>query len=152
MFWKTKMTPLSRLYNEKNFYNEFVKDLRKAKRRIIIESPFITTKRFQYMYPLLQKAAKRQVEIIINTRSPQEHDLSMKVQALECIALFQKNGAAVLYTNGLHRKLAIIDDIVWEGSLNILSQTNSCEIMRRTKSSEYAEQLIKFTKMSKWYN
>lgn len=152
MFWKTKTTPLSRLYNEKTFYEEFVKDLRNAKLRIIIESPFITAKRFRFMYPMLQKATKRQVKITVNTRNPLEHNSLMRTQSIESISLLQDAGITALYTTGLHRKLAIIDDIVWEGSLNILSQTNSCEMMRRTKSPEYANQLIKFIKMSGWYN
>ena len=48
-----------------------------------------------------------------------------------------------------HRKLAIIDgQILWEGSLNILSQVLSREIMRRTNSIELAHQMIQFTKIN----
>lgn len=152
MFWRTKIVTQSRLYDEKTFYQRFANDLSKAKRRVIIESPFITTKRFNFIYPSLSKVAKRKVKIIINTRDPIEHSQLMRIQAFECVEILQNIGITVLYTSRLHRKVAIIDDATWEGSLNILSQANSCEIMRRTKSSEYASNLIKFIKMSKWYN
>ena len=56
----------------------------------------------------------------------------------------------VLYTVKHHRKLAIIDEeILWEGSLNILSQGDSCEIMRRTFSDSLALQMLHFTKLDK---
>lgn len=57
----------------------------------------------------------------------------------------QEKDVLVLYTGKLHRKLAIIDnEIMWEGSLNILSQNDSCEIMRRIVSDVLARQTIEF--------
>lgn len=152
MFLRNNIHPKSQLFNENTFYAVFTKDLKRAKQRIIIESPFITAKRFAVIYPLLQKATKHRVRVIINTRDPVEHEMFMQNQALECVSLSHDIGAEVLYTSGLHRKIAIIDNTTWEGSLNVLSQSNSCEIMRRTESPKYARRLIKFCKMSKWYN
>ncbi len=53
----------------------------------------------------------------------------------------------------LHRKLAVIDaNIVWEGSLNILSQARSAEFMRRIVSFEIASQTLKIVLNGKgWY-
>lgn len=152
MFRMDKTAVVSHIFNEQTFYEAFKKDLRKAKHRIIIESPFITTRRFLAIYPLLKRASKHGVAVVINTRDPARHYAYMRYQAQECVSLLQDIGISILYTVGLHRKLAIIDDIAWEGSLNILSQSNSCEIMRRTKSSEYTKALLKFLKLSKWYN
>jgi len=50
-----------------------------------------------------------------------------------------------------HRKLAILDrKILWEGSLNILSQTHSREIMRRIDSSKLTGEMFKFLKLERW--
>lgn len=50
-----------------------------------------------------------------------------------------------------HRKLAIIDGtIAWNGSLNILSQHDSCEIMWRVASKGIADQLLGFIKLTKY--
>lgn len=63
----------------------------------------------------------------------------------------QDLGIEVLVTGGHHRKLAIIDDnVLWEGSLNILSQNDSCEVMRRIKSDVAANEMIRFTGIRKW--
>lgn len=151
MFRRTSTMPATQLYDQNNFYRAFEKDLRTARRRIIIESPFITKCRFYYILPLLEQAMHRGIAVVINTRWPDEHKSPMSEQAQECIGMLQQLGAKVLYTSGLHRKLAILDDTTWEGSLNILSQADSCEIMRRTQSLEYSEQLVRFTRMTRWY-
>ena len=103
------------------------------------------------LMPILTKLRKRGVHIVINTREPSEHDFEYQMQAEEAIAMMQDIGICVLYTVKHHRKLAIIDrSTFWEGSLNILSYYDSCEIMRRTVSSEETEILINFIGMQKY--
>lgn len=152
MFRRSPSISTSHLYDQTDFYAAFERDLRSARRRIVIESPFITERRFYSILPLIERAIHRDVVVTINTRNPDEHEPMMHDQALDCISTLQDLGVSVIYTGALHRKIAIIDDVVWEGSLNILSQSDSCEIMRRTESPEYARQLVHFTKMAKWYN
>lgn len=152
MFRCNILMPTSRLFDQTSFYRQYEKDLRSARQRIIIESPFITNHRFYTLLPLLERAMRHDIRVVVNTRNPHEHELWMQKQARDCIATLQELDARVLYTATLHRKIAIVDDVAWEGSLNILSQSDSCEIMRRTESSEYVGDLIKFTKMSRWYN
>ncbi len=142
----------SRLYNEQTFYKAFEYDLRSATRRVIIESPFITTKRVGVLLPVLQRLRKRGVNITINTRNPLEHDDFLQIQAREGIGQLQDLGITILFTGSHHRKIAIIDShILWEGSLNILSQGDSCELMRRIDSPMLVEQMIRFVKLTKWY-
>ena len=101
--------------------------------------------------PILSKLRRRGVEVVINTRNPIEHDDEYRLQAEQSIEMLQALGVQVLYTVRHHRKLAIIDhSIIWEGSLNILSYYNSCEIMRRTASAQDAERLIKFIGLQKY--
>ncbi|MGK2896334.1 MAG: phospholipase D-like domain-containing protein [Candidatus Saccharimonadales bacterium] len=143
----------SQLYDEKTFYGAFLRDARKARTTIIIESPFITLRRFDVLYPAIELAIRRGVRIVINTRPPESHESPMSEQAFNSINAMQELGVEVIYTVNLHRKIAIIDDsILWEGSLNILSQSNSCEMMRRTQSADTVQQMIRFTKLSRWYN
>lgn len=151
--YPTLSSVCSQLYDEKTFYDAFLLDVREAQSTVIIESPFITLRRFDILYPIIASAVRRHVRVVINTRPPEDHDLPMSEQASDSISIIQGLGAEVIYTVNLHRKLAIIDsDILWEGSLNILSQNNSCEIMRRTQSIQSVQQMIRFTKLSRWYN
>jgi hypothetical protein len=62
----------------------------------------------------------------------------------------QELGVKVLYTVKHHRKLAVVDDVLWEGSLNILSQNDSCEIMRRIVSVLLTEEMLRFTGANKY--
>lgn len=140
----------SRLFDQDNFYDAFLNDLARAKREVVIESPFISFRRLNYLLPVFRKLAQRKVRIVINTK-PSEEQADYGVQAAECIAMLQKLGVEVLITGGHHRKLAIIDrQILYEGSLNILSQNDSCEVMRRVLSDQFAMQMIDFIGISKF--
>ena len=141
----------SKLYDQDSFYPAFLKDLRSCHHELIIESPFITTKRTNALLPYLRSLQDRGVAIVINTKDPREHDLHMEAEARLSIGLLQTVGAQILYTGGHHRKLAIIDrHILYEGSLNLLSQNDSCEVMRRIESEEIAQQMIKFTRLNRF--
>jgi len=138
----------STLFDNNTFYKAFEHDLRRARQSVIIESPFITRRRMEQLLPLLTKLRHKSVRIVVNTRNPDEHNEEYAIQAEDAVAAMQDIGIKVLYTVKHHRKLAIIDEeILWEGSLNILSQGDSCEVMRRTVSSSLAWQMICFTKL-----
>lgn len=143
----------SRLFDHNDFYPAFVRDLGNCTKEIIIESPFITRKRMAHLLPTLRRLRARGVKVVINTRHPHEHDDFYMAQAFKAIAQLQSLGILVLYTGGHHRKLAVLDRaIVWEGSLNILSQSNSCEIMRKITSRTLAEQMIQFLRLDEYLN
>ncbi|MFZ2836363.1 MAG: phospholipase D-like domain-containing protein [Candidatus Saccharimonadales bacterium] len=141
----------SQLYDQTNFYDAFMRDLRRAHSRVIIESPFITEKRMMTLLPILRQLRKRDVRIIVNTKPFEEHELVYRNQAVWVVGVMQELGIEVLMTGGHHRKLAVIDDdILWEGSLNILSQNDSCELMRRIRSAELVDEIVRFTGIKKW--
>lgn len=139
------------LFDQDTFYDQFTKDLRHARNEVIIESPFITQKRMQYLLPLISRVRKRGVRVIINTRNPIEHDGDYQRQAQIAVDNLQDIGVTVLYTAGHHRKLAVVDrSIIYEGSLNILSYSDSCEIMRKMVSNELATELCEFINIDRY--
>lgn len=144
----------SSLYNEKTFYPAFLKDLADCQHEVLIESPFMTNRRLSLLLPTLQRLKDRKVRITINTRDPQTHDDEyMHMEAANAVSALQHIGVHVLYTSNHHRKLTIVDrHILYEGSLNILSQNNSCEVMRRIKSTQLAWQMVHFTGIDKYLN
>jgi phosphatidylserine/phosphatidylglycerophosphate/cardiolipin synthase-like enzyme len=138
------------LFDNNTFYRAFERDLRRARQSVIIESPFITRRRMEHLLPLLMKLRRKGVRIVVNTRNPEEHNEEYAIQAEDAVVAMQDIGIIVLYTVKHHRKLTIIDEeILWEGSLNILSQGDSCEIMRRTVSDSLAWQMLHFIKLDK---
>jgi phosphatidylserine/phosphatidylglycerophosphate/cardiolipin synthase-like enzyme len=135
----------SKLYDEKTFYPAFIKDMNNCGSELIIESPFITRRHLQYLLPTLQKLKARGVRIIINTKDPRELDEERRNNAYRALSTLQHKGIQVIYTRGHHRKLAVIDrSILYEGSLNILSQSRSSEIMRRTESVRLGWEMARF--------
>jgi phosphatidylserine/phosphatidylglycerophosphate/cardiolipin synthase-like enzyme len=116
----------SKLYDDKTFYPAFIKDLNNSGSELIIESPFITRRRLNNLLPTLQILKARKVRIIINTKDPHELDEDRREEAYRTVASLQHKGIQVIYTHSHHRKIAIIDrSILYEGSLNILSQNRS---------------------------
>ncbi len=136
----------STLFNEDTFYKAFEKDLRRCRNELIIESAFMTCRRVSQLLPTLKLLKKNRVRVVVNTRNPEEHDKHMCVEARKSLALLLEAGIQVIFSESLHRKTAIVDrNVLWEGSLNILSQNDSLEVMRRTESTKLAWQMVKFS-------
>jgi phosphatidylserine/phosphatidylglycerophosphate/cardiolipin synthase-like enzyme len=141
----------SKLFDDKTFYPAFIEDLNNCGSELIIESPFITRRRLSSLLPTLQKLKERKVRIIINTKDPRELDEVRRDEAYRTVASLQYKGIQIVYTHGHHRKLAIIDrNILYEGSLNILSQNRSTEIMRRTESVQLSWRMARFVGMDRF--
>lgn len=136
----------SSLFDEKTFYAQFTKDLLLCSEEIIIESPYITTERMKLFRPLFKQAVDKGIKIYVITRSPEDHEGEYIYQAEKEIAYFEEIGIQPLLCIGNHhRKLAILDrSILYEGSLNILSQKHSREIMRRIDDKETALEMFEF--------
>jgi hypothetical protein len=139
----------STLYDEKTFYNQFINDLLYCQREVLIESPFITSVRMKMLYPILEDLINRRINIVVVTRDPREHIGIYREQSEYEIQRFERLGIQPLLCEGNHhRKLAIIDrKLLWEGSLNILSQIHSREIMRRIDSKQITMEMFHFLKL-----
>ncbi len=144
----------TKLYDESNFYQAFLKDLYKCGTELLIESPFVTSRRVATLLPALQKLKSRRVKVALFTRDPfASDDEKSRTDALKAISQLQRIGVQVVLSDGLHRKIAILDrKILYEGSLNIMSQSNSSEVMRRFDSVKACWQMIAFTKLDKILN
>jgi hypothetical protein len=104
------------------------------------------------LFPVFKDLISRKIVIYVVTRDPNEYeDEFMRDQATNEILRCNELGVQlILQTDHHHRKLAIIDrNILWEGSLNILSFSNSQEIMRRIEDRETTAKMINFLKLQK---
>lgn len=142
----------STLYDEITFYSVFLRDLEACKEEVFIESPFITQRRAQQLIPIFNRLLTKGVKIYVMTRDPKEHEENMEYQSEDVIKTFEVMGVQVLLCVGNHhRKLAILDrKILYEGSLNILSQSKSREIMRRIENRELTEEMFKFLNLGRF--
>jgi hypothetical protein len=153
MFFWQKRDFNSKLFTQNDFYKHFTHDLIECKNEVIIESPYMTSSRLELLYPVFNKLIGKKVRLHIITRDPVDHDDEyMRDQATNEMLYCMELGINIVLLKGYHhRKIAILDrNVVWEGSLNILSYSNSQEIMRRIESKESANQMFSFLKLGKF--
>ena len=103
------------------------------------------------LMPVIEQIVHRGVTVHVLTWDPQEDTNMMADEAEAVIERFEAIGVHELLCRGNdHRKLAIINrNLLWEGSLNILSQTESREIMRRINDRKTVIQMLQFLKFEK---
>ena len=143
---KSNERPISDLHNEKTFYRAFTNDLLSAKKEVIIHSPFVSKFRTNFYKPIIEKLRNRNVEILIFTRPIEEYDNIIQPQISCALKRYEEMGVCIFYPGRyIHQKVAIIDrEILWEGSLNILSHRASQEMMRRTVGENSAMQVVHY--------
>jgi len=139
------------LFNERTFYPAFVRDMLTAKKEIIIYSPFVTKFRSEFFKRTLNELRKKNIPVFIFTRPLEEHEYFVRAEIACALKDYEESGAQITYLPGyVHEKLAIIDrEILWEGSLNILSQRESREIMRRISDEISAKETMSYLGLNK---
>lgn len=141
-----------KILTEETFFNPFERDVQNAKIDIIVVSPFLAEWRTSSLLSLLQKKLTDGIKVLVITKPLNEQN----VKTGEVADQMLKNASIdVQYQSRLHEKIAIIDkQIVYSGSLNILSHSNTSEVMVRLNSQKFAEEigsLIGFSNSTKSY-
>ena len=126
------------------FLTKLKSDIQLAKKKIIIYSPFMTEKAISPLLPFLKDSVNRGCLIVVITKTIDEVS-DTKTQKQECELQLIRTGIQVIHKKGMHEKIIIIDDdIVWIGSLNVLSFGGTtkevmCKIISEEGAREFAE-------------
>jgi len=144
-------SPLN-MFDQTDFYDAFIEDLKKAKSRIVIFSPFVSKKRVTDLLPAFEEILEKNVPIYVVTRNP-EYRGSYRTETVESLRDLARIGVTVIPAKELdidykfqkfHYKVAVIDNsVVYYGSLNILSQFDSSESMMAFRSKKTVAQLAR---------
>jgi len=130
------------LYTERNFWAQFLQDIKRVKQRLIILSPFVSIRRSGMFMDYFTAVIERGVEIRVYTRPINQQVSEMASQSEIVVRQFRSIGVNVIERRNMHQKVAIIDnDVAWEGSLNILSHRDSGEQMRRFTGQSTIEEI-----------
>ena len=130
------------LYTERNFWAQFLQDIKRVKQRLIILSPFVSIRRSGMFMDYFKATMERGVEIRVYTRPVNQQVSEMASQSGTVVGQFRSIGVKVIERRNMHQKVAIIDnDVAWEGSLNILSHRDSGEQMRRFTGQSTIEEI-----------
>lgn len=127
-------------YTGNGFYSAFQKDLKNAKEKVLIASPFTMSSATNRWTTILRDLVAKKVEVTVMTKP-----LSEKNNAEESEVIHKELTAFIKELREIpkmHEKLAIFDDLtVWLGSLNILSHHKASEIMVRIESPDFAKSI-----------
>ncbi|MEG0048877.1 MAG: DEAD/DEAH box helicase family protein [Clostridia bacterium] len=130
------------IYDQNTFQPRFLFDLNKARKSIVIVSPYITMKRVRWLEECFHQAIERRVSITVITRpagSFQGHSGEAVSAAIQYVT---HAGINVRCREAIHQKYAIVDDVlVWYGSINLLSFGASQESIMRLASGSIARAL-----------
>lgn len=127
------------------FLSKLKCDIRAAKKRIIIYSPFMTEKAVSPLLPYLKDSFNKGCSIIVITKTIDEVSPGLQSQKRKCEMELTQSGIHVIHKKWMHEKVIIIDDdIVWIGSLNVLSFGGTtkevmCKIISKEGAKEFAE-------------
>ncbi len=122
------------VFNESNFYQTFLDDVRNAKALVVLQSPFITHKRWTQLSSDFRSCVDRHVCICVFVQ-----DQGDSAEFQNCLLHLRNAGVHVNVRHSIHEKVAVIDErVLWDGSLNVLSHRNTRERMSRIVSREMA--------------
>ncbi len=140
------------ILDQNNFYTAFEYDIRRAKNRIVIHSPFVGMNRSKKLMDIFKDVIANGVNIYAIIQNPK---IRNDVRVNNVIEELRSIGVSIIIGQPnvglhykLHEKFALIDDFVfYYGSLNILSQWDSSETMVAYRSQKIIAQLVKHFKI-----
>ncbi|XHH07618.1 MAG: AAA domain-containing protein [Candidatus Bathyarchaeia archaeon] len=133
------------IYDQTNFYETFLEDMKKAKSRIVIFSPFVSRKRVESLLADFQTVSQKGIPIYVITRKTPKNDVIDDLIGKNVKVIFASKGLGFEEFDKFHFKLALVDSsVVYYGSLNILAQLESAESMMAFRTKKTVNALIRY--------
>ena len=134
------------IFDQETFFLIYEQDLREANSEIVISSPGLNTTRVKAFLDGVKDVQEKGVRIVIVTLKPEAYPEDRIEPTEELISLMVENGIKVKTEEHMHEHFGIIDnEIVWYGSLNLLSKGKEDDNLIRVKNSEIAQELKEIT-------
>jgi len=122
-----------------DFYRAVCQDIDKAANRVVIYSPFITQERLGYLEPHIKAAVERGVSLYVVTKAHEDRKKDLRQYRFLEQSLVDWS-VRLIHKLRMHEKLVFLDDnLLWVGSLNPLSFTDTQEVMERRESKEVVQ-------------
>jgi len=129
------------IHDERSFYDQFARLISEAQSSIWLWSAWAATRVYKLL-PLLKAAIERGVRVTVFVRDPSD-SLQKKTHFAEALAALRTIVPDVVEVHATHEKAVIIDEhTVMFGSLNVLSQQRSREVMVTMRGHHWARKLL----------
>jgi phosphatidylserine/phosphatidylglycerophosphate/cardiolipin synthase-like enzyme len=95
------------------------------------------------MLPFLAAALDRKVKVVVVTRPAGDFREKDRPALEETLSLFPAAGVQIVYKTNIHQKFAVFDqNIIWYGSINLLSFGRAEEGIMRLENPGIADELL----------
>lgn len=132
------------IFDATTYNDAYATDLSQANSEIVISSPGINSEKIRQFIHMVSKKQAQGVKVIVITIPSEEYPDNRIEPTKKLIDELRGAGIYVKVTSGIHEHFAVIDkEIVWYGSINMLSRTKEDDNLMRVNSKEIADELLK---------
>lgn len=143
---KDKKQIANAIYDNESYAAIYEKDLLEANNNIIISSPGINEKKVKRIISLIRKRQESGVAVSVITLKPESYPENRVEKTRQLINQLIAVGIKVRQEPIMHEHYAIIDEeIVWYGSMNLLSGEKEDDNLMRVVSKEIVLELMEIT-------
>ena len=131
------------IYDFESYIEVYKKDLESANKEIIISSPGINKNKIETMIDIWRNVQERGTKVIVLTLNPEKYPKERIEATAQLIQMMKNNGVLVEIRQQMHEHYAIIDrEVVWYGSMNLLSREREDDNLMRIRNAEIAGELL----------
>ena len=124
----------------------YERDLLEANKEVIISSPGLNQAKVNAFVRLIKQRQENGVKITVVTLDPEGYPEEKIEDTKALVQVLENCGIKVRLQDHMHEHFAIIDDeIVWYGSMNLLSRAKIDDNLMRVKSKDAAQELLEMT-------
>lgn len=134
------------IYDIENYAEVYWRDLEEAKFSIIVSSPTLNNQKVNHIIKVLRKRLELGIKATVVTWHPDSYKYGRDDTRMELMERLRKAGFEIRLVEDSCEHYAVIDDeIVWYGSMNLLSKEDADDNLMRVCSREIAEELLEIT-------
>lgn len=131
------------IFDSDSYKEVYEKDLSEASKEIVISSPGLNVPKVKHMVKHLKGVQESGVKVVVLTLQPESYPESRSEVTRKLIEEMISAGIQVKCRSKMHEHYAVIDhEIVWYGSMNLLSGEKEEDNLMRVVSNEIAEELL----------
>ena len=131
------------IYDIENYAETYWKDLEEANSAVVVSSPRLNNQKVDRIINMLGKRRELGVEVTIVTWHPDAYKYGKDDVRMELMERLRKAGFEIRLVEETCEHYAVIDnEIVWYGSVNLLSNVKEEDSLMRVKSKEIAQELL----------
>ena len=134
------------IFDIDSYEKVYAKDLLEANKEIIISSPGLNYAKVDAFVKLIKHRQEDGVKLTVITLNPEGYPEEKIKDTKRLVEILKKCGIRIKLQEHMHEHFAIIDDeIVWYGSMNLLSRAKVDDNLMRVKSKDAARELLEMT-------